>query len=130
MGTVLVTLDSRCVVTFLIFLYSYSGALFCSSLLSVLSHPFTCTCPCSFTPILLINTRPCLFTPVRTCPCSCAHSCLFALVQLYPHSSWYCQALNAGGGMSIVLINDSMMQGPTIDFLSIIGTVSHIAHIF
>jgi len=36
MGTVLVTLNSRCVVTSLIFLYSYSGALLCSSLLSYL----------------------------------------------------------------------------------------------
>ena len=54
--------SSLYIITSLIFLYSYSSALFCSSFLSVLSHTFTCTCPCSFIPILLIHTHSCLFT--------------------------------------------------------------------
>jgi len=57
-------------------------------------------------------------------------ACLPECRRLYRHSSWYCQALNAGGGVSTVLINDSMTRGPVIDFPSIIGTVSRIAHIF
>ena len=41
-----------------------------------------------------------------------------------------CKALNAGGGVSTALINDGMTRGPAIDFPSIIGTISRVAHIF
>jgi len=67
-------------------------------------------------------------TSVLQCPyaqlrlLSCSWCLLPECCRLYPHSSWYSQALNAGGGISTVLINNSMTQGPAIDFPSIIGT--------